>query len=178
MIGFLKFVGILNAAVWFGSAIFHLFGESPALQSESIRTLLGAKYFPYFSGVIAQIVADRFFYWMLACGLLALAHLIAERLYLGRTPQRVGFGVVIGLLAVILCLGLVIQPRIRMWHVQTHAVNATPPQRAASEKTLRVWKGFAWGFHLVLLTGLGVHLWRMAHSPEEKRFLGPSQIRC
>lgn len=177
MSGFLRFVGILNAAVWLGTTIFHLFGEGAALQSDSVRTLLGERYFPYFSGVIAQIVADRFFYWLLACGFLALAHLGAERLYLGRKSQSVGFGLVLGLIAVSLCLGVMVQPKQRMWHVQSHAVNATVPQRAASQKALRGWNGFAWGLHLLLVAGLGVHLWRLANPPEEKRFLGPPQFR-
>jgi len=177
VIGFLKFVGILNAAVWLGATIFHLFGESPALHSEAMQTLLGAKYYPFFSGAIAQIVADRFFHWLLACGFLGLAHLVAERLYLGKTSQRLGFGLVLGVLAASLCLGLLVQPKIRMWHVQSHAVNATAPQRAACQKTLRAWNAVAWMLHLVLISGLGVHLWRMANPPEQKRFISPSQFR-
>jgi len=176
VIGFLKFVGTLNAAIWLGMTVFHLFGASPALQSDAVRLLLGERYFPYFSGVMAQIVAERFFHWLLACGLLALAHLVGERLYLGRKTQRVGFGMVIGLLAVILCLGLIVQPKQRLWHVQSHAVNATAPQRAASQRELRRWNGYAWALHLVLVAGLGVHFWRLVNPPEEKRFLGLSQF--
>jgi hypothetical protein len=177
VIGFLKFVGILNAAVWFGATIFHLFGATPALRTEAMQALLTAKHFPYVSGVIAQIVADRFFYWLLACGFLALAHLVAERLYFGRAPQRLGFGLVLGLLAATLFLGLIVQPKIRYWHLRSHAVNYTPPQRAASQKLMRAWSAFAWTIQLALIGGLGVHLWRMANPPEQKRFTSPSQIR-
>jgi hypothetical protein len=177
VIGFLKFVGILNAAAWLGATIYQLFAVSPVLRSAGVEQVLTTRHFPYVSGVIAQIVADRFFYWLLACGLLGLAHLVAERFYFGKTAQRLGFGLVLGLLAATLCLGLIVQPKVRYWHLRSHAVNYTPPQRAASLKMVRAWNAFAWTLHLALIGGLGVHLWRMSNPPEQKRFLSPSQFR-
>jgi hypothetical protein len=177
VIGFLKFVGILNAAVWLGATICFVFGASSALHSSEIQAVLTPKHFPYVSGVITQIVADRFFYWLLACSFLSLSHLLAERLYLGKTGQRLGFGLVLGLLAATLCLGLVVQPKIRFWHLRSHAVNYTQPQREASLKMVRAWSAFGWSLHFILIAGLGVHLWRMANPPEQKRFISPSQFR-
>ena len=41
MIGLLRFVGILNAAVWFGTAIFFSFGAGLVPFSPEMKTLLG-----------------------------------------------------------------------------------------------------------------------------------------
>src|SRR6266496_2641930 len=54
VIGFLRFLGILNAGVWLGAAIFFTFGAGPALFSQETQNLLGPKNYPYFSGAIAQ----------------------------------------------------------------------------------------------------------------------------
>ena len=68
MIGFLRFVGLMNAAVWFGAAIFFTFGIGAAAFSPEMKELLGPKNSPYFSGAIAQILIARYFHLQLLCG--------------------------------------------------------------------------------------------------------------
>jgi len=58
VIGFLRIVGILNAAVWFGAAVFFTFGAGFAPFSAEMKRLLGSNNYPYFSGAIAQILIN------------------------------------------------------------------------------------------------------------------------
>lgn len=173
VIGFLRFVGIVNAAVWLGAAVLFTFGAGPAVFSEDMSALLGPANFPYFSGAIAQVLIARFFKLQLICVGLALAHLFVEWLYLGRLPGRLTGG----LLALVLALGLVadfgFQPRIKQLHAAKYAVNAPVESREAAARSLRVWHGTAQGFNLLLLVGLTAYLWRVANPTDPSRSLIP-----
>ena len=105
VIGFLRFVGILNAAVWFGSAIFFTFGTGLVPFSPEMRNLLGPNNYPYFSGAIAQILISRYFYFQFGCAIVAALHLLAEWLYLGKYPQKLQAGLLVGLAAAALLGG-------------------------------------------------------------------------
>ena len=61
MIGFLRFVGLLNAADGFGAAVFYAFIAGPAFASPEMGGLLTPANFPFYSVAIAQIVASRYF---------------------------------------------------------------------------------------------------------------------
>ena len=84
MIAFLRIVGLLNAAAWFGVAIVLAFAIEPAAYSREMEGVLEARNFPYYSASIAQVFIKRGLYLEMALALIALLHLSAERLYLGR----------------------------------------------------------------------------------------------
>src|SRR5438045_1500065 len=65
--GFLRFVGILNAAVWLGGGIFFTLGSAPAVFSRDMQSLLGREYYPYFSGAIAQVLIAKSFHLQIIC---------------------------------------------------------------------------------------------------------------
>jgi hypothetical protein len=81
-------VGILNAAVWFGTAIFFSFGVGLAPFSQEMKNLLGQANYPYFSGAIAQILIARYLNFQVVCAAVAALHLAAEWLYLGKRPYK------------------------------------------------------------------------------------------
>ena len=135
MIGFLRFVGLLNAAVWFGSAIFFTLGAGPAIFSNDMRHLLEDKNYPYFSGAIAQIIIARYFRLQIVCGLIALAHLGAEWLYLGRSPQKPGAGLLTVLLVASLIGAFWLQPKMKRLHTIKYAVNTTAANRQAASES-------------------------------------------
>src|ERR1039457_449261 len=72
VIGFLRFVGILNAAVWFGGAVFFTFWSGRAPFSPEMKALLGPQNYPYFSGAIAQILIARYFNLQFTCSIIAV----------------------------------------------------------------------------------------------------------
>ena len=178
MIGFLRIAGLLTAAVWFGSAVFFTFVVAPAVFSTDMQQLLGERYYPYFSGAIAQIVIARFFGLQLFCGVVALLLVLMEWLYFGRPPRsKTSFVLVGGLLALVLLGGFWMQPKIKALHAIKYSTTATAESREVAAKSLRVWHGVAMTVNLGLLAGLAVHLARTARSPAVTRFVTSSKLQ-
>ena len=168
MIGLLRFVGFVNAAVWLGATVFFLLGVEPAAQSVDMQNLLGPKSFPFFSLALIQLFSTRYFHLYLACSAIALLHLTAEWLYLGKYPHRLWLGLVFGLCLAGLLQGYWIQPRLAEWHrlQYTH-----PEQRENARRAFRTWQGMSQTLHFAVLGGLFIYVWRLTHPTEPTRFL-------
>lgn len=177
VIGFLRFVGVVNAAVWLGATLFATVGVSPAAHSEDMKALLGPNNFPYFSGAIEQVILARLSTLHWVCAAVAVAHLLAERLYLGRPLRRLTGWLLMGMVLWGLAGDLLISPRTARWHRACHAVNATPASREAATRALQRWRATAWVGDALLLTGLVVYLWRVANPPAETRFIPAVKLR-
>jgi hypothetical protein len=79
MIGFLRFIGVINAAVWLGTVVSYTLGANPACFSADMKTAL--RIGPgdsYYTGAIAQVVMSSYYHIALACAIIALLHLLAE----------------------------------------------------------------------------------------------------
>src|SRR5436190_8946410 len=107
VIAFLRFIGIVNAAVWFGAALFFSFGIAPAFFTPEMKRLFG----DFYCGLIAQAVLERYFVLHYCCGALALVHQLAEWVYLGKALQRFTFGLLLAILTLSLTGGLWFQPK-------------------------------------------------------------------
>ncbi|HEY9173589.1 MAG TPA: DUF4149 domain-containing protein [Verrucomicrobiae bacterium] len=177
VIGFLRFVGLLNAAVWLGAAVFFTFGAGPAAFSDEMKTLLGPKNHPYFSGAIAQVLIARYFTFQLICGVIAALHLFTEWLYLGRPMRRFTGYLLVGLLLLGLAGDFGMQPKIKRLHAAKYAVNATPQSREAAARSLAAWHGVAQSVNLLMLAGLVVYVWRVANPSEATRFVPAVKLR-
>jgi hypothetical protein len=170
----LRLVGLLNAAVWFGAAIFFVIGAEPAAHSRDMQALLGARNYPYYSVAIGQLLATSYFHLFLACSLVALLHLAAEWLYFGKQPQRIWLGLVLGLcLAGVAQLG-VIQPRLRAAHRLQYT---RPDLREAAGRSFRVWHEVSQTVHVLLIGGLAVYLWRVGNPSDPTRFVSATKFR-
>src|SRR4030095_2945285 len=99
VIGFLRSLGVLNAAIWLGAVVFYTFGAVPGLTCQAAQALLGPRNFGYFSVAMADLVTTRLFHLQLVCAVVAVLHLMAEWLYLGKVPQRLWRGVLTGVIA-------------------------------------------------------------------------------
>src|SRR5690242_20155814 len=107
----------MNAAIWFGAAMFAFLGAGPALaNSPAVQQLLGTKFFPFYSVALAQIVLARFFSFYMICSVVALLHLLAEWLYFGKYPSRVWLTLLFGLCLAGLFQAFWLQPRLAEWH--------------------------------------------------------------
>ena len=171
MIGFLRFVGILNAAVWFGSAVFFTFGTGLAPFSEQMKDLLGPDNYPYFSGAIAQILIARYFYFQIGCAVIAALHLLAEWLYLGKYPPKLQGGLLIGLALAALVGGCWLQPRMRALHAAKYGASTRPEKREAAARSFKAWHGVSEVVNLFMVGGLAVYLWRAANPSDQARFV-------
>jgi hypothetical protein len=169
--GLLRFVGILNAAVWCGSAIFLTFGL-PALFSPELKKLLTEPGV----GFAAEAVVARFFVLQYWCAAIALAHLLAEWLYGGRPARRLNLSLVLAMLALALAGGLWAQPKMRALH-EVKYFGKQPEQQAAAARAFARWHGAAESVNLLVMGGLIIYLWRVSGPPESPRFGGFNKIR-
>jgi hypothetical protein len=177
VIGFLKFVGILNAAVWFGAAVFFTFGTGRAPISQEMKALLGPNNYPYFSGAIAQILITRYFHLQFVCSIVALLHLLAEWLYFGKSPQKLRLGLLLGLCSATLIGGFWLQPKLKTLHATKYGVNTRPALREAASRSFRAWHGVSMGVNLLLVGGLAAYLWRVANPADQTRFVSSVKFR-
>lgn len=158
MIGFLRFVGVANAAVWFGASIFFTFGIAPAFFSERMISLLTRPY----AGAAAQIIIERYFILHLVCGVIALTHLVAEWLYMGKPLQRLTLWLLLGICALGLAGGVIIQPKLQGFHRTMYSAGTTPPQREQAHHSFSRWHGVSQVLNLFLMMGVAVYLWRVS----------------
>jgi hypothetical protein len=172
---FLRFVGVLNLAIWLGAAVFLALAARPALSSQAMKETLGAGNYPFFSEEILRIVLVRYLYVQLVCGVIAVVHLFAEKLYLGKSPDQ-------GVLTVLVCLlivsglqGGVIQPKLKALNRAQYT--STPQNRQAAQQSFGTWKGILTLSQLFTLGALTFSLWRTANPPETPRFISSGQFR-
>jgi hypothetical protein len=177
VIGFLRFVGMLNAAVWLGAALFFMAGVTPALMSREVQALFREQYFDYLSGAVTQAVASRYLYWHTVCAIIALLHALAEWLYLGRSAHRRWLGLVAGLLATGVIANAWLVPKVAQLHRSRHAVNLSPAQREAAAKSFRSWNRAFQGLHLLMIGGVAVYFWRATSPSDALRFVTPTKFR-
>lgn len=173
VIGLLRFLGLLNAAVWFGATFFFMFIVDPPVgDSAALRELLGPKSFPYFSGALIQVWGTRFFALFLICAILAMLHTGAEWLYFGKYPRRLWLIMIFGLFLGGLAQVYGIQPRLKGLLLVEYSPNSRPELREPAARAFLAWHAVSTGFNLLLLGGLGIYLWRVANPPDEMRFVG------
>jgi hypothetical protein len=167
VIGFLRGVGVLNAAVWFGSAFFMTFAVRPTASSADMEKLLGGNNFPYYSGAIVLQLMTSFLGIQLICGIIALLHLLGERLYFGRAPQKFLVSLVVGLFLLGQAVAFALPRKLAPLHTQIYAVNLPAAARESARPAFRTWDTLVRVVNLVTLAGLGVYVWRLA-SPQNR----------
>jgi hypothetical protein len=156
VIGFLRFVGVANAAVWFGASIFFTFSIGPAFFSDKMIGLLTRPY----AGAAAQIVIERYYFFHELCGGVALAHLVAEWLYMGKPLQRLTLWLLLGIFALGLVGGHSVQPKLRALHRTIYGPGSTPQQIVEAKQSFKLWHAASQALNLVVLGGVAVYLWR------------------
>jgi hypothetical protein len=163
-------MGILNAAVWCGSAIFLTIGL-PAVFSPDLKVLLTAAGV----GFAAEAIIDRFFLLQYWCGGIALAHLVAERVYCGRPVRRLNLILILGMLALALMGGLWAQPKMKALHGVKY-FGKTVQQQAQAAKDFALWHGASQSVNLLVIAGLISYLWTVSNDSESARFGGFSKM--
>jgi hypothetical protein len=177
VIGFLRFVGLTNAAVWFGAVVFFTCVGGPAFFSPEMKRLLPSPY----NGAAAELVIARFFWLQHVCGAVGLLHLLAEWLYTGRPVARVSLWLVGILFGLGLLGGFVLQPYLHEKHAIKYAPNyriqATTQQREQAARAFGVVHGVSQAANLLMILGLWAYLWQVAHPANTPRFVSSSKFR-
>jgi hypothetical protein len=182
---------MLNAAVWLGAALFCAAGVRPALISDDVQALFrdaqGAfreQYFDYLSGAVSQVIATRYFYWHIVCAIIALLHLLAEWLYLGRAAHRLWLSLLGGLLAAGLIGNALVVPKLAQLHRARHSVELRPEYRGAAAKnreaaakSFQSWHRVFQGLNLLIIGGVAIYFWRATSPSDPLRFVTPTKFR-
>ncbi len=166
MIGFLRIVGVLNAAVWFGAAIFFNFLIVPLFSTPEALTVLGWKY----SGWLAQGALERHFQLSLWCAGIGLLHLVAECVYLGRPLSRFQLFLLAGLLCLALVSSFWLQPHLEKLHVTRYHSRSTPQEIQQATRGYGAWSGVTQFFNYLSLAGVLVYLWQISGLNQHSRF--------
>jgi hypothetical protein len=177
VIGVLRFIGLINAAIWLGGTVFFVLFAEPAIFSRAMFSLLEAKNFPYFSEAIAQIIASNYYYFHFICAVIAVLQQLAEWLYLGRPGRKVSFGILVGLLVLGLIGNHVVLPKLKAFHKERHQVNVPPAEREAAARSFNAWRIADRLLDLCMIGGLIVFVWRAANPSDTLRFVGSVKFR-
>lgn len=150
----LRFLGLLNAAIWLGSGVFFTAIVGPAFFSREMAQLLSKAD----AGGAAQILILRYFWLHVACGLIGLAHLTAERLQSKHPWPRTQTII----LLVLLSLGLVgatwLQPHMKALHTIMYSPKTPPSEAEATRHRFGAWHGASQAINLIVLGCLVANL--------------------
>ncbi len=144
-------------------------GILPAIFSSDLHKLFGDAAYPYFSGSVALVLFKRFFALQYICGTVAVAHLLAEKLYLGRALPRIGMTLVLIIFGLGLIGGLWVQPRMErlrgiMYSSQSQEI------RDQARHSFGLWHGVSQFANLLIIGGLLVHVVRVTRPAEPGRY--------
>lgn len=157
--------------------MFFTFAAGQVPFSQGMRALLGESNYPYYSGAIAQLLLAKYFTLHMICGFVALGHLAAEKIYLGRPARRGTLYLLMALLGFGLAGGWWLQPAMNELHSRKYAVNLAQEERDAAASSFRLWHVIAHMANAGVLVGLTVYAWRANHPPDPTRFVSPMQFR-
>jgi Domain of unknown function (DUF4149) len=174
--GFLRFIGVVNAAIWFGAALFFTVAVGPAIFSQEMHKVFGEAAFPYYSGAVALVLIKRYFILQNICGAIALLHLFAEWLYLGRVVTRFTLALLLTLFGLGLIGGYWIQPKMQDLR-QAMYFGQTPELKEQARHTFGLWHGASQVANIVIIAGLLVYITRLTKPIESVRYGGVTKFR-
>jgi uncharacterized membrane protein len=175
---FLRIVGVFNAAIWLGSAMFFTFGVAPAIFSDEMKQVFAAPGNPlreYYLGVIAQHLIGRYFTLNLVCCLIAIGHFFAEMIYAGKPFRRFTFGLLVGILALGLLAGYVFAPKIKELHRLKY--RGTAQEQTVATPQLSRLHGVSMTGNLIGLIALVIYTWQVTNPSDHMRFVSAQKFR-
>ncbi len=161
----LRFIAVLNAALWLGGTVFFTFCAAPAIFSPAMSAMLPDAY----RARVAELVIARLFGLQQICGGVALALWLVDYIRAGRLTRRLTLGVVGSLFALSLIGGYWLQPKMHQLEVIRYSKIATAEQRAQATSSFRAWHGFSQVLNVFALAGLVFYFWQMSRPPESPR---------
>ncbi|MDB6064462.1 MAG: hypothetical protein JWR26_670 [Pedosphaera sp.] len=166
----MRIVGTINAAIWLGAGVFFSLMILPAVFSADMHKVLHANpaYNAYYSGGIAEVLFRRFFVLQYICGAVAILHLFAEKLYLGRALPKLGTAVVVGIFSLGLLGGIWLQPKMEDLRERMYA--GTVEDRERARHSFGLWHGMSQLVNLGIMAGLVVHLVSVTRPVDSTRY--------
>lgn len=160
----LYWIGLANAALWWGGSVFFTLGIAPAVFSPEMRRMFAA---PSSVGYIAQIMQERYFFFGSACGFVAVFVAAAEWGLLQRRLSRWLCGLLGGLLVFYLASEFFLVPMMRNLH-ETRHFGRTQAARARAVRVFGMWHGASQAGNMAALAALTLWLRHRALSDPSK----------
>ena len=173
MIGVLRFIGLLNAAVWLGTVVSFTIAIGPAFFSPEMKANIP----PPHNGVAAQLVIERYFILLNCCGGIALLHWTVEKLYLGKMTERFVLILLAATISLSLIAGFWLQPKLKDLHRKKYDVRASIEVRGAADRSFKMWHGVSQTMNLLVMGGLLIYLWRIGNPGDGTRFVSAQKFR-
>jgi hypothetical protein len=173
----LRFIGVMNAAAWFGAAVLYTLAVAPGFASAEMKKLLNGD---LYSGAAALIVSQnywRIYYW---CGAIAVLHQLAEWVYLSRPLKSLATYLLGLIFAIGLACGLFIQPKLETLHrgkFTRPATGSFTPEQLAAAKSYDSWRTTTQVLNLLALAGLTLFTWQTIHIGNGTRFAPTGKFR-
>ena len=169
----IRFVGILNAAIWLGSIVFFTVVGGPAFFSPEMESILPR---PYAARAV-EVIISRLYSLQMICAFVALSHLAIEYFHCGRTPPRAN----VGLLTTLLILNLIgafwLLPKMHGLQGVRYSPETTEVQKAEAARRFGAWHGISQVVNLFVLGVLVFHVWSVTRSIESPRFSNWEKFR-
>jgi hypothetical protein len=173
VISLLRFIGLLNAAVWLGAAVSFTIALGPAFFSEEMKIIIP----PPYNGAAAQIVIKRYFILLHICGGIALLHFFWEKLYTGKIIARFTLLVLLAVIALGLFGGFWLQPKLRNVLLTKYNAHFSVEVRKGAEQSFKVWHGVSQTMNLFVIGGLLIYLWHVSNPPYNSRFVSANKFK-
>ena len=174
MTALLRYLGILNAAIWLGAAVFLMIGL-PAVFSQHFKDAIakvGLERAPYLvpiPGWAAQLIFARFFILQYVCCGIALVHLVLECLYCGKPLFQRNLGLLAVLAALTLAGGLWMQPKLNNLNSLKYYGTTSEIQQSAGQ-SFKTWHGISEIGNLIGIGGLLFYLWNVSVASGPARY--------
>jgi hypothetical protein len=170
---FLRFIGVMNAAVWLGASVFYVMAAGPAFASEEMLRFLPLSH----ATAARQVVLERLFSLQCWCGAVAIGHLVVESLYGGKPHARWSLYLVLVLFALSLAGAFGLHPRLTRLHQQAYTAPPSSEQAQKALRSFRNWHVFSQFFQLGLVAGLFLYTWQITTSGIPSRFASTAKFR-
>jgi len=169
----LRFIGLVNAAVWLGAAVFLTVVVGPAFFSTEMLSFLPRPY----AGRAAEVVLERYFLLQQWCGAIALLHLLVEYLYSRRALDRTVAGLLSALFVNALVGSFLVLPKIHALQQIRYSRLATAARQAAAASAFQALHGVSWAVNLLAIAALVYYLWTLSRTAPGPRFVSWSKFR-
>lgn len=156
----LRFIGIINAAVWLGSAVFVTIGL-PVVFSPEIGRYIQRPYV----GIVAENIIGRYTVVQYWCAGIALVLLFAGKVLLGRRVSGLVLTIVVVLSALALASGLWLQPKMNHLHYVKYW-GTLQTDREEADKSFRRFHGGSQTANLLVIVGLVIYVSKVTENPD------------
>lgn len=179
VIAFLRFIGLMNAAVWFGAVVVYAALISPAMLSPEMLDIFGGArnpMAPAYRGLAMEIVASKFYWIHFICAGVMAFHLLMDWLFTGKAARTLMLYLAGTMIVLGLANGVLLFQKMKELH-RIHYKYTPPPvtkeQVEIKAKAATMHDALQTAtevIHWIMVAGLLVYTWKTATPGEQPRF--------